>query len=138
MKSKCREGTQEFYHFKNNEPPLPVLIGVMVHARIGSRKLVDQLAAEGVSISYNPVMNLRRSICNQVYMEYQANGLVCPVGLKKNVFTTAAIDNLDQNPRSATAESSFRGTAILVLQHADYHLSLPSFRVDPKNSGRRK
>ena len=71
-----------------------------------------------------------------VHGVYQVNGLVCPVDLKKNVFTTAAIDN--QNPRSATAESSFQGTTISVFQHADYHLSLPSFRVDANNSGRRK
>ena len=71
-------------------------------------------------------------------MEYQANDLVCPVDLKKNVFTTAAIDNLDHNPSFGTAESSFYGTTILVFQHADYHLSLLSFTVDVKNSGRRK
>ena len=72
-------------------------------------------------------------------MEYQANGLVRPVDLKKNVFTTAAIDNLDHhNPRSATTESSFHGTTISVFQHADYHLSFPSFRVDANNSGRKK
>ena len=71
-------------------------------------------------------------------MEYQANGLVCPIDLKKNMFTTAAIDKLDHNPSFATAESSFHGTTILVFQHADYHLSLPSLRVDMNNSGRRK
>ena len=71
-----------------------------------------------------------------VHGVYQVNGLVCPVDLKKNVFTTAVIDN--QNPRSATAESSFQGTTISVFQHADYQLSLPSFRVDTNNSGRRK
>ena len=71
-------------------------------------------------------------------MEYQANGLVCPVDLKKNVFTTAATDNLGHNPSSATAESSFHGTTISAFQHGDYHLSLPSFRVDANNSGRKK
>ena len=134
---KRREGTQKFRHSKNNEPLLPVLIGLMVHARTKKRKLVDQLAAEGVSISHDCVINLRRSISNQVCMEYQANGPVCPVDLKKNVFTTAAIDNLDHNPSSATAESSFHGATISVFQHADYHLNLPSFRVDANNSGRR-
>ena len=69
----------------------------MVHARTGKRKLVDWLAVEGVSISYDFAMNLRRSISIQVCMEYQANSLVCPVDLKKNVFTTVATDNLDHN-----------------------------------------
>ena len=73
----------------------------MVHARTIKRKLVDRLAEEGVSISYDCVMNLRRSISSSVCMEYQANDLVCPVDLEKNVFTTAAIDNLDHNPSFA-------------------------------------
>ena len=138
VKQKIREGTQKFRHSKNNKPPLPVLIGLMVYARTGKRKLVDQLAAESISISYDHVMNLRRVISNQVSMEYQSNSLVCPVCLKKNVFTTAAIDNLDHSPSSATAESSFHNTTISVFQHADYHLSLSSFRVNANNSGRRK
>ena len=70
--------------------------------------------------------------------EYQANGLVCPVDLKKNVFKITAIDNLDHNLSSATVESSFQGTTILVFQHADYHFCLSSFRVDMNNSGRIK
>ena len=110
----------------------------MVDATTGKRKLVDRLAAEGVSISYDRAMNWRRSIFNHVCMEYKVNSLVCLVILKKNVFTAAAIDNLYHNPSSATAESSFHGTNIPVFQHADYLLSLPSFRVNANNSGRRK
>ena len=52
------------------------------------------------------------------------------------MFTTAAINSLDHNLSSATA--SFHGTAILIFQHADYHLSLPSIRIDVNNSGWRK
>ena len=102
----------------------------MVQARAGKRKLADRLAAS-VSISHDCVMNLRRSISNLVCMEYQAN-------LKKNVFTIAAIDNLNHNPSSANAEFSFHGTTVSDFQHADYHLSVPSFRVNAKTSGRRK
>ena len=94
-----------------------------MHASSRKGKLVDRLVAEGVSISCDRVMNLRGSISNQVFMEYQANGLTCPVDLKNNVFTAATIDNLDHNPNSATAESFFHGTTISVFQDADYHWS---------------
>ena len=138
MKQKRQEGTQKFRRSKNKKPLLPFLFDLMMHARTRKKKLVDRLAAEGVSISYDRVMNLRRSISNQVCIDYQANGLVCPVDLKNNVFTTAPIDTLDHNPNSATAESSFHGTTISVFQYADYQLSMHSFRVDANNSGRRK
>ena len=91
VKQKRRQRTQNFCHSKNNEPPLPVLIGLMVNVVAVKRKLVGQLAAEGVSISYDCDMNLRRSISNQVCMEYQVNGLLCPVDLKKNVFITLVL-----------------------------------------------
>ena len=46
VKQKRQQGTQKFRHSKSNKPPLPILIGLMVHARTGKRKLVDRLAAE--------------------------------------------------------------------------------------------
>ena len=57
VKQKCGEGTQKFCH-SNNEPPLPVLNGLMVHARTGKRMLVDRQAAEGASISYEQLISL--------------------------------------------------------------------------------
>ena len=92
--------TQKFRHSKNNEPPLSVQIGLMVHTRTGKRNLVDRLAAEGVSISYERVMNLRRSISNQGCMEHQANGLVYPVDLKKNVHILFRVCNLMMNQKT--------------------------------------
>ena len=75
-------------------------------------------------------------------IEYQGNGLVCPIDLKNNVFTTAPIGNLYHNPSSATAKSSFHGTTIgstiCFYIYVDYHFSLLLFRVDANNSGRRK
>ena len=40
--------------------------------------------------------------------------------MRSNVFTTAAIDNIDNNPSSTTAKESFRGTAISLLQHPSF------------------
>ena len=59
--------------------------------------MVDRLEAEGASISYERVMNLRRSISNQGCMEHQANVLVCPIDLKKNVHILFRANNLMMN-----------------------------------------
>ena len=37
--------------------------------------------------------------------------------LRGNVFTTAAVDNIDHNPSSATSKVSFHGTGMSLLQH---------------------
>ena len=46
-------------------------------------------------------------------------GVVCPPQLKKDIFTTAACDNIDHYPTSTTPTGSFHGTAISLIQHPD-------------------
>ena len=48
---------------------------------------------------------------------FKRNNAVCPLNLKKGVFTTAAVDNIDHNPTAASAKSSFHGTSISLFQH---------------------
>ena len=43
--------------------------------------------------------------------------VVCPLMLKGCVFTTAAVDNVDKNSSSTTAQHSFHGTSISLMQH---------------------
>lgn len=43
--------------------------------------------------------------------------VVCPPTLRGNVFTTAAVDNIDHNPSATTAKDSFNRTGISLLQH---------------------
>lgn len=44
---------------------------------------------------------------------------VCPPSLTEGIFTTAAIDNIDHNPTSSSANYSFHGTGISLIQHFD-------------------
>ena len=48
---------------------------------------------------------------------YLEEGLVCPSVLRKGLLTTAAIDNIDHNPFSTAAKSSFHGKSISIFQH---------------------
>ena len=57
------------------------------------------------------------SLCGQ----YQANdvvcpNVVCPTHLRKGLLTVGAMDNIDHNPSSTTADSSFHGTGISIIQ----------------------
>ena len=48
------------------------------------------------------------------------------------LFTSAAIDNIDHNPSSNTAKSSFHGTSISIFQHPDSEIEIPqaNFKSD--------
>ena len=42
--------------------------------------------------------------------------MVCPVNLRKGLSSVGALDNLDHNPSSTTAQGSFHGTEISIIQ----------------------
>ena len=117
VKQTRRNKVKTFRHMTKNEPPLPVLIGLMIHAKTRKRKMIERLVAEGLSISYERVLDICQLISNQICKEYNFNNLVCPSSLQQGTFTTAAVDNLDHNPSSTTAQSSFHGTTISIFQH---------------------
>ena len=48
---------------------------------------------------------------------YLEEGVVCPPILRKGLFCTAAMDNIDHNPSSTSATTSFHGTSISIFQH---------------------
>ena len=89
----------------------------MVHAKTRKKRIANKLDDLGISIPYSRVMELSTCLGNKVLQHYQHNNAVCPPSLKNGVFTTAAVDNIDYNPSSKTAEESFHGTGISLFQH---------------------
>ena len=49
-----------------------------------------------------------------VYGQFQICSTVCH--LRKGIFVAGALDNIDHNPSSTTAQSSFHGTGISIIQ----------------------
>ena len=54
---------------------------------------------------------------NQVIEIYKHDNTVCPTNPRNGLFTTGNLDNIDHNPSSTSAQSSFHGTAISLTQH---------------------
>lgn len=104
-------------HNIDREQPLPIYLGLMIHSETGQRKMVDELNAMGFSISYSRVLDIERALAVKVCEKYVEDGCVCPPSLSEGVFTTAAIDNIDHNPTSSSANYSFHGTGISLIQH---------------------
>ena len=100
------------HHNKARETPLPVYIGLMIHARTRKRDVIDTMFDLGLSISYDRVLEISTAMGNRVCEQYHRDAAVCPPNLRQCLFTTAAVDNIDHNPSSTTATSSFHGTGI--------------------------
>ena len=105
------------YHSRDKDAPLPVYVGLLIHGRTRKRELVDTFYQLGLSISYDRVLDISASIAKEATAQYETDGVVCPFNLRKNLFTTAAIDNIDHNPTSNSARESFHGTGISMFQN---------------------
>ena len=100
------------------EMPVPLYITMKIHAVTRSRNLIDTLFSLGICVSYDRFLRLTSDISNALSEQFNNDGVVCPPKLRSSFFTTAAVDNIDYNPSSATAKDSFHGTGISIIQHA--------------------
>ena len=116
--ARCQDGgSHTLRHKQERETPLPLYLGVLIHSKTRKKELVDALFELGLCISYDRVMSISTSLGNNLCHQFEMEKTVCPPKLKGNLFTTAAIDNIDHNPSSTTAQDSFHGTGISLFQH---------------------
>lgn len=116
MTSAACQKTTFVRHALNQETPIPIYVGMMLHSATRKKKLVDKCNRLGLSVSYDRVNQIATKLGNSVCEMYNSEQLVCPPVLRGGLFTVAAVDNIDHNPSSTTAKSSFHGTAISLMQ----------------------
>ncbi|KAL7407599.1 hypothetical protein ABVT39_010851 [Epinephelus coioides] len=89
-------------HSTSQETPVPMYIGLMVHAQTSKRELVDRLSHLGVSITYDRVLSLSAQLGETVIQQYHKEQVACPPRMHGGVFTTAAVDNIDHKGTCTT------------------------------------
>lgn len=67
-------------------------------------------------MSYQRIIELEDMLATSISERFEMEGCVVPACLRKGIFTIGALDNIDHNPSSTTAASSFHGTGISVFQ----------------------
>jgi hypothetical protein len=122
------------------ETPFPLFTGLLIHAKTRKKGLLNTFAHKGSSVSYKRVQDVQLNITKQLCKKYNKDGFVCPPSLKEEVFTTAAVDNIDHDPSSTTTTKSFHGTSISIFQHLEKALEpnqIYSFEKSYKNRASR-
>ena len=115
--ARYREGAKTFRHSKERETPFPVFMGMSMYAKTRKKVLIDLLHDNGLSIPYDRVLEVSAQLGDAAVGKYTEEGVVCPSILRKQIFTTAAMDNIDHNPTATTATTSFHGTSISLFQY---------------------
>lgn len=139
----CRKFSRKDSKFqrrqRERETPLPVYISMKVHAETRKRELVDTLSSMGMGISYKRLMTISSQVGNAVIERFEADGVVVPTSMKKDVFTVGVVDNIDHNPSSTTSSDSFHGTGISLIQYngsEDDGQQQPVPLFDPKGTSK--
>lgn len=96
-------------HRRERECLLLVYTALKIHVETRNRRLVDVMHKLGLCISYDRVMDIFTDLAKSVTAQ---DSVFCPPKLRKDVSTTADIDDIDHNTSSTTASDSFHGTAI--------------------------
>ena len=115
-KRSSESSSSKTRHVAPREPPLPLYIGFNIHSLTRSKTLVTRLYQLGLSVSYARILEIKDWLATSVSERFEEDNCVCPPNLKKGLFSVAALDNIDHNPSSTTASSSFHGTSISIFQ----------------------
>ena len=115
--AKNKEGPTVYRHSKDHETPFAVYTGMHMFSKTRKRQLVDMLHENGLSISYTRVLEISAQLGEAVVAQYVEDEVVCLPVLRRKLFTTSAVDNIDHNPTATTAKTSFHGTSISIFQH---------------------
>ena len=95
--------------------PFPLYTGLLVHLKTRKKGLVNMLARNGLSVSYERLKGIQTFITKRLCKKYKEERVVCPPKLREGFFTTAAIENNDNDLSSTTATQSFHGTSVSIF-----------------------
>ncbi|KAJ8372691.1 hypothetical protein AAFF_G00280200 [Aldrovandia affinis] len=92
-------------------------LGTVLTGRVHSTKLKDRIITYFPDLEEHKVLSISTDLGDRICRFFQKEGTVCPPELKSGLFTTGAVDNIDHNPSSTSAQDSFHGTGISLFQH---------------------
>ena len=107
-------------HFKVNETPFTVGLGLHVHKVTRNKSLVDLLSNLNLSTPYNKVMKIETAIGNACIKDMEGhNGTYIPPNIVVGKPIHFAIDDTHFKNDTPDGKSEFHGTGHVVFQKLD-------------------
>ena len=114
-------------HRKNQETPLLQYVGLKIFYTTQSYKLIDDLYPVGLSVSYDPVLELTKTFYEELWQSYIINNCLFPRILRKSIFSVWLKDNIDVNPKANFNKSSYMGLVHLLFSFEQPMLKIKNF-----------
>ena len=117
-KNKLKTPDKQRRVMKSNEVPLIRLTTSKLYSKIRSKDLINDHFNKGMALSYNRVMDFTRDVSAvmiELFSRSEEHALSSAV--RTGLFTVFAVDNVDKNASSVSAQKHFYGTSGTVLQY---------------------
>ena len=96
------------------EPTTCSVHGSVIEFTNKKQKLVHKYA---LGVSYKKVLTIEVNFAQAIANQTRNNAdIVCPTNVRQHIFSVVTLDNLNHNPTSNTANSSFHGNGIKMFQ----------------------
>jgi len=121
-------------HSKERETPFSLYMGLKLHGDGRQKKQISNANTFGIFVSYNRVMEVKRSMARAVVNQFVSDGIVLPTNTLREVFVTFDVDNLDSHSQGNFSQDEFHGTAISVTNHLSWDnvgVKRPYITLDP-------
>ena len=109
---KYTTNTQILYQTRDRETPMPLYMGLKLHAHDRLKNLIREFHQLGLTVSYARIMDVRRRFARAVSNRFKDEGVVVPTNCKRGIFSTATTDNIDVSGRT-----DMHGTSITLIGH---------------------
>ena len=109
--------SSQAFHTIKRVSPKAVYLGQLLHSKTRKLDMVHKMSHLGLSISPDRLFDISAKMGNKAIAVFEQEGVVYPLNIRHAVFTTAATDNLDMNPSSATATSAIHGMTTSLNQY---------------------
>ncbi|KAF5283005.1 hypothetical protein FQA39_LY04876 [Lamprigera yunnana] len=103
------------YQRKNREAPFPLYLGLKLHSNDRKKENIQTLHALGISVSYDRIMEVKKQFTQAVCKRWQQDGVIVPTNIKRKVFMTTLVDDIDESSRY-----KLHGTAMSLTSHSAY------------------
>lgn len=114
--NSCSERFSIILSLNSLRPALCVYLAIMIHNKIKNLELIETWSKLGLSISKHWLSNLSTSVGNSVIEANERDGVIIPMNLKRDFFSTAFVDNIDLNTKVTLLTTSLHGTAASLNQ----------------------
>ena len=117
---KSTHALNHCHHRRERETPVTMYVGFKLYSTVRSKTIIDHLFHLGISISYDRVLSITKSLYEVLRRNCVQQNIFLPTNLEKGCFIVLVKGNIDKNASSDLFRSHYHGTSISLPQFSEW------------------